>query len=116
MRHICYQDNLVNKFPSNCNDLNFSGSISLTDWYLINIKEEQNGIYRTFLDRLGKNKKKSIFLFSQISITLFKDPYDYSKNAIQSLSVPYLPPVDLHWFFEISIRTEKKFQLEKKIS
>ena len=21
------------------------------------------------------------------------------------------PPVDLHWFFEISIRTEKKFQL-----
>ena len=28
------------------------------------------------------------------------------------------PPVDLHWFFEISIRTEKKIQLElkKKIS
>ena len=25
-----------------------------------------------------------------------------------------LPPVDLHWFFEISIRTEKKFQLELK--
>ena len=24
------------------------------------------------------------------------------------------PPVDLHWFFEISIRTEKKFQLELK--
>ena len=22
-----------------------------------------------------------------------------------------LPPVDLHWFFEISIRTEKKIQL-----
>ena len=29
----------------------------------------------------------------------------------------HLPPVDLHWFFEISIRTEKKFQLGlKKIS
>ena len=28
------------------------------------------------------------------------------------------PPVDLHWFFEISIRTEEKIQLElkKKIS
>ena len=28
------------------------------------------------------------------------------------------PPVDLYWFFEISIRTEKKFQLEleKKFS
>ena len=25
-----------------------------------------------------------------------------------------IPPVDLHWFFEISIRTEKKFQLELK--
>ena len=24
------------------------------------------------------------------------------------------PPVDLHWFFEISIRTEKKIQLELK--
>ena len=24
------------------------------------------------------------------------------------------PPVDLHWFFEISIRTKKKFQLELK--
>ena len=24
------------------------------------------------------------------------------------------PPVDLHWFFEISIRTEKKFQWELK--
>ena len=26
----------------------------------------------------------------------------------------YFPPVDLHWFFEISIRTEKKIQLELK--
>jgi len=28
------------------------------------------------------------------------------------------PPIDLHWFFEISIRAEKKFQweLKKKIS
>ena len=26
----------------------------------------------------------------------------------------YFPPVDLHWFFEISIRTEKKIQLEQK--
>ena len=28
------------------------------------------------------------------------------------------PPVDLHWFFEISIRSEKKFQLilKKKFS
>ena len=26
----------------------------------------------------------------------------------------YTPPVDLHWFFEISIRTEKRFQLELK--
>ena len=28
------------------------------------------------------------------------------------------PPVDLHWFFEISIRTEKKISVrtEKKIS
>ena len=25
-----------------------------------------------------------------------------------------LPPVDLHWFFEISIRTEKKIQLQLK--
>ena len=25
-----------------------------------------------------------------------------------------LPTVDLHWFFEISIRTEKKIQLELK--
>ena len=24
------------------------------------------------------------------------------------------PPVDLHWFFEISIRTEEKIQLELK--
>ena len=24
------------------------------------------------------------------------------------------PPVDLHWFFEISIRTEKKYQLQLK--
>ena len=24
------------------------------------------------------------------------------------------PPVDLHWFFEISSRTEKKIQLEQK--
>ena len=29
-------------------------------------------------------------------------------------NVYLLPPVDLHWFFEISIRTEKKFQLELK--
>ena len=28
--------------------------------------------------------------------------------------VSYIPPVDLHWFFEISIRTEKKIQLELK--
>ena len=25
--------------------------------------------------------------------------------------IPFIPPVDLHWFFEISIRTEKKIQL-----
>ena len=25
-----------------------------------------------------------------------------------------IPPVDLHWFFEISIRTEKKIQSELK--
>ena len=25
-----------------------------------------------------------------------------------------IPPVDLHWFFEISIRTEKEIQLELK--
>ena len=26
----------------------------------------------------------------------------------------FFPPVDLHWFFEISIRIEKKNQLELK--
>ena len=26
----------------------------------------------------------------------------------------HIPPVDLHWFFEISIRIKKKFQLELK--
>ena len=30
------------------------------------------------------------------------------------LSLLVSPPVDLHWFFEISIRTEKKIQLELK--
>ena len=33
-----------------------------------------------------------------ILIKFFKD---YDQNS---------PPVDLHWFFEISIRTEKKFR------
>ena len=33
----------------------------------------------------------------------------YNKNILKNT-----PPVDLHWFFEISIRTEKKIQLELK--
>ena len=35
------------------------------------------------------------------------------KISVESKK-PELPPIDLHWFFEISIRTEKTFQLELK--
>jgi len=39
-------------------------------------------------------------------------------NFLSCLILALSPPVDLHWFFEISIRTEKKFQLktEEKFS
>ena len=53
--------------------------------------------------------------------------FQFSQNYIQGSLISWysigrkfhicyrhLPPVDLHWFFEISIRTEKKFQLELK--
>ena len=35
--------------------------------------------------------------------------YDFYKQKLYP--VKPIPPVDLHWFFEISIRTEKKNQL-----
>ena len=46
---------------------------------------------------------------------------DIAQNPFKIITIQIVsdnPPVDLHWFFEISIRTEKKFQLElkKKIS
>ena len=45
-------------------------------------------------------KKRSLKKKGQPSLT-------YSLDAD-------FPPVDLYWFFEISIRAEKKFQLELK--
>ena len=36
------------------------------------------------------------------------------RGTTQNPEIIVTPPVDLHWFFEISIRTEKKFQLELK--
>ena len=35
-------------------------------------------------------------------------------NSKVTVTLRYTPPIDLHWFFEISIRTEKIFQLELK--
>ena len=36
------------------------------------------------------------------------------EHKIDISKLTFLPPVDLHWFFEISTRTEKKNQLELK--
>ena len=36
------------------------------------------------------------------------------KSNPKHILLQITPPVDLHWFFEISIRTEKKFQLQLK--
>ena len=60
--------------------------------------------------------------------TLLSECYFFCKNtmveislAVETLQRPLYqalyPPVDLHWFFEISIRTEKKIlvRTEKKI-
>ena len=57
--------------------------------------------------KLSDNKKYDFNPLCQINFTAKQPAYVHS-----------IPPVDLHWFFEISIRTEKKFQLElkKKIS
>ena len=38
----------------------------------------------------------------------------YRRRPVIFLHQKAFPPVDLHWFFEISIGTEKKFQLELK--
>ena len=57
--------------------------------------------------------------------TLLSERYFFCKNTMVEISLAaetlqrplyqaLYPPVDLHWFFEISIRTEKKFQLELK--
>ena len=40
--------------------------------------------------------------------------HTWTKKKVDWLNAQDTPPVDLHWFFEISIRTEKKFQLELK--
>ena len=37
-------------------------------------------------------------------------PFGWPNNRF----VKHIPPVDLHWFFGISIRTEKKIQQELK--
>ena len=46
--------------------------------------------------------------------TIIASFIEYAKVQFSFLFVEHLPPVDLHWFFEISIRTEKKNQLELK--
>ena len=46
-----------------------------------------------------------IFLIEGVRFELaFKDFKAFFMNLERDI-----PPVDLHWFFEISIRTEKKF-------
>ena len=40
---------------------------------------------------------------------------EHEKEVATLLDLGAIPPVDLHWFFEISIRTEKKsVKTEKK--
>ena len=59
---------------------------------------------------ITKNPKSTTFIFQAISMAV-------QRGNVQCVQGAY-PPVDLHWFFEIFIRTEKKIQLElkKKIS
>ena len=52
------------------------------------------------------------FVFSRHRLLSFK--YRKVESSNTSHLEAHVPPVDLHWFFEISIRTEKKFQLELK--
>ena len=53
----------------------------------------------------------SMYILFLLPATVFKYPFN---NIITQFQVLNTPPVDLHWFFEISIGTEKKFQLELK--
>ena len=47
-------------------------------------------------------------------VLLFFIEYFEMKKKVIFYVQSYYPPVDLHWFFETFIRTEKKFQLELK--
>ena len=45
---------------------------------------------------------------------MYPNPSDQLSETSSWKVDGHSPPVDLHWFFEISIRTEKKIQLELK--
>ena len=64
----------------------------------------------------------SALVCTLFTLEIVSNTMKFLPQAYQSLSLgsgrkffgvlePFLPPVDLHWFFEISIRTEKKNQL-----
>ena len=63
-----------------------------------------NEAYKFFCSSYSIVPIKHIIFFSSVTV---------SKNMVCLIGT--FPPVDLHWFFEISIRTEKKFQLQLKI-
>ena len=71
------------------------GTLTCIHWKVLKWKKKQVGFI--------------LFNFCFLDFPALKDLIHFVKFLPR-----YLPPVDLHWFFEISIRTEKKNQLELK--
>ena len=74
--------------------------------------EEGAVAFKLGLDTMGWNLfQRSIrIIFYILVFTKNLLRQEFKKTGETSTEAP-LPPVDLHWFFEISIRTEKKISV-----